>query len=89
MNPMLSERDHLRERMHRARSADERRYFEELLYQLERNMMVPPWHHDPMRNTPMTPPLGFLNEVEKPKAITPLSFLNTADKKLLLIGELA
>lgn len=87
------EREHLRERIHRARSRDEAQYFEEQLYRLEREAeirmgygprMAPPMMFDPRA---LPPSVGV--DLEKPKAEpTALSFLSKADKKLLLTGAL-
>ena len=88
MNPFQNERYELRERIHRARSSDEARYYEEKLWRLEREMM-----QMPDRFHPMALPAPIVNEADlekiKAEAQTPISFLKFADKKLLLIGEMA
>ena len=89
MNPFQNERYELRERIHRARSSDEARYYEEKLWRLEREMMQMPDRH--YFAAPQIQPIVNEADLEKIKAEaqTPISFLKFADKKLLLIGEMA
>lgn len=70
---------HLEERIRAARSRDEYEYFRDRLRDLEhrsRGMLVspPPWINDP-------PPT--IKPAPKPE-VTPLSFLNNIEKKVLL-----
>jgi hypothetical protein len=90
MNPFQRERDDLRERIHRARSSDEARYYEEKLWRLEREMLMQDAQYfasAPMLPVPMPTSLGV--DLAASETKTPLSFLKNADKKLLLIGEMA
>ena len=88
MNPFQNERYELRERIHRARSSDEARYYEEKLWRLEPEMMQMPDRH--YFAAPQIQPIVNEADLEKIKieieTQTPLSFLKTADKKLLLTG---
>jgi len=85
LNPMYSEREDLRMRMDRARSRDEYEYFRDRLHEVERRDMMR--HRDMMdfrdmtRIMPTPPPLTLAPE--QPNALT---FLEKADKKLLLTG---
>lgn len=80
-NPMHSEMQHLRDRMYMARSRDEHEYFSDRLRELERRSMGF-YGYDEARRVVATPPPLTL----APEPITPLSFLKSADKKLLLTG---
>jgi hypothetical protein len=82
MNPMYAEMDHLRERMNIARSRDEYEYFRDRLRELERRASMSMFGYDEPRRVMLTPPPLTL----APEPVTPLSFLKSADKKLLLTG---
>lgn len=79
----LDEIRHCERSMHTARSHDEYAYYRARLRELEHRAMRGSFY-EPPRLGPSMPPLP-----SAPSAVTPLSFLSNADKKLLLIGEMA
>ncbi len=80
----------LLERSRMARNRDEHDYYRHRARELEREMFMRDvgYYQEPPRLMPTS--LGS-NDLEKPKAEdkTPISFLKSADTKLLLIGEMA
>jgi len=85
MHPLEREREDLRMRMNRASSRDEYEYFRDRLHDLERRDMM---FYPPERAVMPLPSLPSMLSLA-PDPETPLSFLSKADKKLLLIGEIA
>ena len=72
---------HLERCMQTARSRDEHDYYRSRLYEAERRLHMNQFYDEPKRVMPMPPPLTLA-----PDPVTPLTFLKTADKKLLLTG---
>lgn len=70
--------------MREARSSNEHEYYRHRLYEAERRLHMGSFYDAPQRMMPIPAPLSLA-----PDPVTPLSFLSKADKKLLLIGEMA
>jgi hypothetical protein len=74
------------ERMRTASSRSEHEYYRERLRELERSYHMDPYRYgfdEPRSVRPQIPPM---HPTLAPEPVTPLTFLKTADKKLLLTG---
>ena len=86
MHPMAGEIDHLRDRIRKASSSAEARYYEEKLYRLECEMRGYRYDLNTDSYVDAQRYMMQVNTTPIPEPQTPLSFLKNADKKLLLTG---
>lgn len=88
-NPMMNEIGYLRDRIRKASSSAEARYYEEKLYRLEGEMYRGRYDVNTDSYVDAQRYFAPVNTAPIPEPQTPLSFLKSADKKLLLTGEIA
>ena len=88
-NPMMNEIGYLRERIRKASSIAETRHYEEKLYRLESEMYRGRYDINTDSYVDAQRYFAPVNTAPIPEPQTPLSFLKSADKKLLLTGEIA
>lgn len=81
----IEEMRYYEERMRRAGSRSEHEYYRDRLRDLEMRMHPAYYYDDLKRVMPMPTQIG-VDLAKAPEPVTPLSFLKSADKKLLLTG---
>ncbi len=83
---LRNEIEYLRDRIRKASSSAEARYYEEQLYRLERDMYKTRYDFNTDSYVDAQRYMAPVNTAPVPEPQTPLSFLKSADKKLLLTG---
>lgn len=88
-NPMMNEVYYLRDRIRKASSSAEAGHYVDMLYRLEGEMYKKQYNINTDSYVDAQRYFAPVNTAPMPEPQTPLSFLKSADKKLLLTGEIA